>query len=470
MSKLIINPLQTALEEEFSRTRTSWNDQRWLSYYRKVKAFIEEYGHDKISFYDEEWKEIAIWLSNQRSLHHRQKLKPERERLLKGLSLRLTLTERWSNQEKAWESRFNELMEYYHTHGHFNVPSTTKTHKSLAVWLMNQRALYRKGELQAERKKRLEEVGVTFILRDHKHRPSKGLVWGDYIQTFKRLKEEAGHVLISTNLIVDGIPLGSWIQNIRNLQNRGELSENHKKELDQLGFAWRANPVCWEYKLQELISFYEREGHIDVPKEHIEREYPYSGHSLQLPLGRWLEKQRRLYRNGELENDKVKRIETFPIDWRVKGERTYTSCWEKQFERLSQLEDVNFYTVDPTHTNYSVSNWAKNQRSCYFQQKLSQEKIERLEAIGFIWNLKQSNCQKKWGMYLEEWKEFWEKHGLQTREILKQEDLFLFRWAETQRSAFRNGTLSDERQQQLKMAGFEMYARPLRKIYKEESF
>ena len=466
----MISPLQPSLEEEFVRTNTKIMDSRWFDSYLKVKQFIETNGHDKISFYDEEWKEIATWLSTQRSLHHRQKLKPEREALLKGLSIRLTLVERWDKQEKAWEDRFNELIEYQQTYGHLNVPSTTKTHKSLAVWLMNQRALYKRGELQTKRQKQLEEIGVCFILREYKHRPSKGYGWADYIRMFKRLKEESGHVLISTHLTIDGLPIGNWIQNTRNLQTRGELPEIHKKELDHLGFAWRAAPVCWEYKYQELVSFYEREGHIDVPKTYVEKNYPYSGQALQMPLGNWLEKQRRLYRDGQLEESKIKRIEALPIDWRVKGERTYTLCWEKQFTRLSQLENVNFYTLNPEDPNYSLSKWAKNQRSRYFQNALSQDRITRLESIGFIWDLRQTYCDKRWQSCLEKWKLIWDSHGLKTREILKAEDEFLFRWAETQRFAFRNQTLKEERKKQLIVAGFEQYARLLRTTFKEEGF
>ena len=49
------------------------------------------------------------------------------------------------------------------------------------------------------------------------------------------------------------------------------------------------------------------------------------------------------------------------------------------------ISSLNNYS---THTSYTVRNVIYKQRTCYRKEKLSPDRITRLESIGFVWDLK----------------------------------------------------------------------------------
>lgn len=457
-TQYVSHPLDRMLDD----TKNQRMNARWLAHYQKVKQFVELYGHHRLPFSDKQWETTARWLSLQRTLYKRGKLRQERIELLEMLSISLSENERLEQREHQWNRFFEELQEYQLQHGHFNVPSTSETHRSLAIWVMNQRALYKRNELLLDRQTRLESIGFPFVVRHQKQRPSKGLKWSDYVMALQVFKETYGHTIIKSSYMQDGIPLGSWSNNVRTLRLRGNLPTNREQELTDLGFDWDARVRRWDYKYQELCAFYEREGHLNIPDHHLEREYTHAGKSLNLKLGQWLEKQRQAYQAGDLDPTYQEKLEKFPMDWRLRGERNQMSHWQSQFEKLCQLEDINFFTQDRTHPHHLLSCWATNQRSAYRNGVLDPERIHQLEAVGFVWQLRETNSEKKWQSQLSKWQELSELHPYNLRRVLRQTDPVLFRWAETQRIAFRQGKLTPHRKQKLIEAGFDSYAKRVR--------
>lgn len=395
MSELTPNQSLSPLEEHYVQTHTLWSDHRWFEFYLKVKTFIQRYGHDRISFYDPDWKETAHWLSSQRSIYKRGKLKPERLVLLESLPVRMDTSYRLKEQEERWEANLKELIQYQATYGHLNVPSTSTTHRSLAIWIMNQRALYKRGNLLPHRQAKLEAIGFTFVIREQITRLANGCEWSDYIQAFKQFKATYGHVIIVSDYVVDGLPLGGWVHNVRTHRLRGKLLPHREAELTKLGFAWETPPIRWQYKYEELQAFYEREGHVNVPLDHIERTYPYAGQSLNTSLGKWLEKQRQAVQKGKLSETQLNQLRQLPIDWRALGVRAYELRWYEQLRKLQQIEPVNFFIRDKSHPHYHLSIWANNQRKFYRNGELSPERIQALEAIGFVWDLREATYEQR---------------------------------------------------------------------------
>ena len=65
--------------------------------------------------------------------------------------------------------------------------------------------------------------------------------------------------------------LGTWVKNVRSSQKKGELSEEQKKRLSNVGFAWQGgkagNPSTAETRLVELETFKSKYGHCNVPRK-----------------------------------------------------------------------------------------------------------------------------------------------------------------------------------------------------------
>ena len=70
----------------------------------------------------------------------------------------------------AWETRFEELVEYKRLHGDCNVPKLYKANPQLRVWVMHQRTNYKKlvrGEQSplSEEQKKLEDIGFVWEIK-----------------------------------------------------------------------------------------------------------------------------------------------------------------------------------------------------------------------------------------------------------------------------------------------------------------
>lgn len=69
-------------------------------------------------------------------------------------------------------------------------------------------------------------------------------------------------------------------------------------------------------------------------------------------------------------------------------ERKITYNWEKSFESLLRFRDINGHLNVPKTTEYSrLYSWVSLQRTLYNKQILSEDLIERLDSIGFIWDI-----------------------------------------------------------------------------------
>ncbi|MET9324967.1 helicase associated domain-containing protein [Streptomyces sp. NPDC003038] len=64
----------------------------------------------------------------------------------------------------------------------------------------------------------------------------------------------------------------------------------------------------WRRGAEAALRYRQREGHLDVPYEHIEAESAF-------PLGRWLSDQRRAYRAGTMTGDRAAELEELGIVW-----------------------------------------------------------------------------------------------------------------------------------------------------------
>ena len=123
----------------------------------------------------------------------------------------------------SWETMFAELETFKSEHRHCNV---TQTSGKLGIWVKNVRISQKKGELSEERKKILDNVGFAWQVRTSS--------WETMLAELEAFKREHGHC----NVTRKSGKLGTWVTNARSRQKKGNLSEEQKDSLDNLGFTW----------------------------------------------------------------------------------------------------------------------------------------------------------------------------------------------------------------------------------------
>lgn len=143
-----------------------------------------------------------------------------------------------STSDDAWQSKYNQLLQFHESNGHCNVPSSS----SLGQWIVRQRYLYRQSpsSLTAERIALLNQLDFQWLTRSEQ-------IWNTRMNELREFKEANGHVMIPSSY--KNKQLASWVSTQRKKYNNGSLARERIKELEQMGFVWRywdkVNGASW---------------------------------------------------------------------------------------------------------------------------------------------------------------------------------------------------------------------------------
>jgi hypothetical protein len=138
-----------------------------------------------------------------------------------------------SGRYRPWEERFELLKAYKEEHGHYQVPSSAEYRGfKLGRWVEMQRCDGMSGKLGKDRVSQLNGIGFTWVTRESA-RP-----WDEWFELLKAYKEEHGHCRAPRSAEYRGVKLGRWVDRQRTSHKKGELSENRRTRLDDIGFCW----------------------------------------------------------------------------------------------------------------------------------------------------------------------------------------------------------------------------------------
>jgi superfamily II DNA or RNA helicase len=132
--------------------------------------------------------------------------------------------------------------------------------------------------------------------------------------------------------------------------------------------------------------------------------------------------------------------------------KTFENSWDIVFDTLKEfVEKYNrFPNKNETYDGMRLGTWCNNQRVLYRQERLSQEQIDKLNSLNFAWNLVEEN----WNAAFEQLENITKKLGhFPKMGELTGEFKSLYFWISAQRTAFRNGTLTDEHKEKLLSIG-----------------
>jgi hypothetical protein len=121
--------------------------------------------------------------------------------------------------------------------------------------------------------------------------------------------------------------------------------------------------------------------------------------------------------------------------------------WEAKYRLLVKYKTEHGTTMVPT-TDPTIGRWIGRQRVIYSENMISQYRRQRLDAIGFSWNVHEDNWTKMFG-HLVAYKN---KHG--TTRVPDYGEA-LGTWVATQRASYRRQKLSKRRFELLESVGLE---------------
>ncbi|MEI6491304.1 MAG: helicase associated domain-containing protein, partial [Verrucomicrobiota bacterium] len=218
-----------------SNTHFGWNtdeavEQRWKLMFDRLRAYKTQYGNCLVP---QTWKEdrgLAKWVSCQRAAYSRDRLTPERVRLLDEIGFD------WEPVASRWEEMFLQLVKFKNEHGHTNVPQRSPKYSELATWVHNQRAAKQNNRpIIAIRGKRLDEIGFAWRLVEHD-------AWEIMLERLVDFKKVHGHCNVPQKGGGDK-RLGRWVNTQRTHFKRGDIKPDRIRQLEEIGFVWNTQAL-----------------------------------------------------------------------------------------------------------------------------------------------------------------------------------------------------------------------------------
>ncbi len=319
----------------------------------------------------------------------------------------------------SWDERYGELLTYKAGHGNVRVPPSWS--RDLGWWVINQRTFRTKGVLSEERIRRLDEIGFDWDPRESQ--------WEEMFKELLSYKAKHGNINVPHDPTNE---LWRWVRTQRQGRTKDERSVDRVQRLNELGFDWDPRASQWEEMFAELLSYRAEHGNVNVPDE-----WPTG-------LGTWVGKQRSSQKRGMLSIEKFHRLDAEGLVW-----GTGDAKWEARFSELLSYEAKHGDLNIPIDRTSALWRWISTQRIFKKRGKLAADRVRRLDEIGFIWDLLESQWESRFCDLLA----YKTEHG--NVDVPQSERTALGAWVATQRYARKNGEISPERIQRLDEIGFE---------------
>ncbi len=207
----------------------------------------------------------------------------------------------------------------------------------------------------------------------------------------------------------------------------------------------------WEEYFEVLRRYKKDTGDVLVPRRYISPEGLY--------LGRWLERQKKSYTEGRLSDYHAKKLEGLGVEWEATLDKSFETWLEALKIYKEEHGDVNVPLRYETADGKKLGNWCSNIRGRYKKGKLSDDRVARLNALGFEW----SQFKGQWEEGFAHAEQYYQKyHNLNVPKRYVDEDGFrLGLWLHTQRQVKRgkvNGNLDDNKIKRLEDIGMQWEA------------
>ena len=153
----------------------------------------------------------------------------------------------------------------------------------------------------------------------------------------------------------------------------------------------------WQGHYQDLLKFQQETGKI----------YP-SPQDGNPKLYHWCKNQRRFYKNGNLPERRKLLLEEIGFKW-----VTTNASFEQRLSQLIEYAKKNgtLHVSQVKHAKNSeehkLSRWVNEMRRLYNENRLSLDRINKLNKIGFVWNMEDERFSKN----LKRLKRYYKEHG-----------------------------------------------------------
>jgi len=322
-------------------------------------------------------------------------------------------------------------MSHKKKHGDCNVLGKYSENPRLAAWVGTQRLERKKGKLDEERIARLNDIVFVWDLLDES--------WDKMFAALTEFNRVRGDWNVPDNW-PENPQLRRWLNKQREDHKAERISQERMAQLNDIGFVWSPYDAAWEAKFTMLEDFRRRHGHCDVPGE-----YPDNPQ-----LGTWVAGQRKARKKEQLNAEQVIRLEEIGFKWDMRA-----ADWETNYAALVEYKESRGNCDVPTGwpENPELARWVRTQRKTKGDGTLNEDRLQKLNEIGFVWDPFEAAWEEKFAVLLE----YKKIHGNCNVPQKWSSNPSLGKWVSDQRKKWREKKLSNVHIDRLNEIGFDWH-------------
>lgn len=397
-------------------------DNCWMLRYNELIVYMKENNDD---VYIQGNRQLGLWLNRQRKRwraflgeNFQYQIKPLSEKQIKLLE-QIGISYTHPN-ELQWYKMFDKWLE-------------DKNAPEMWWWTSRQRVHYINGTLPTNRKILLEENGFVFNIQEDR--------FNQGIEYFKEYMKNNISPPNSKVVLKNGFKLGVWYASMQNRFKSGSLSDVQIRTILKHGgdFNIRNKQIEQEkYKINLIDEWQKSNGKI-IPVSLI-----YKGEQ----IGKFARNCRCIQQKRGLPKWKEDMLNQIGFVW---NQNAY--IWNEKYKQLKKYYDNSIcLDTEIEKTDKSLVSWCSHQRSNYRKGVLTEQQVQKLERLNFIWDL---------GAYKK--REIWEDRYTKMKVYIKtnktsyvgRDNQQLSDWSRAQRKKYKEGSLDKDKREALLHIGFE---------------
>lgn len=205
---------------------------------------------------------------------------------------------RAARENANWWRRCADLERLIDAEGTVNVGTRYPVY---GRWVSKQRTKQRRGLLPLDRVVALEKLGVLWDVPEDR--------WDLMCEGLRNIARANGG---NPNVPCNHPTHGAWLVRQREMHAAGRMPDYRVQALETIGVLWRYVPT-WDEMFDGLKAVAAANG----GNPNIRQDHPTHG--------KWLDKQRTLYKAGKLKKERAAKLEALGVVWRLRGLRRKTA-------------------------------------------------------------------------------------------------------------------------------------------------
>jgi hypothetical protein len=254
---------------------------------------------------------------------------------------------------------------------------------------------------------------------------------------------------------VKSLKLRQWISVQLRYFKKGHLTEKRAMELKKTGLLdavevdnykrtkaesayEKRMRMNWERRYNDLVEFKRAHGADSLPSKQEDNQ-----------LQHWVWFQRSEFRNGNMAADRIAKLDEIGVLTAIREERVLMKSanesrpeakWNLRYNELAEFKREFGHLSVSRITHPELCCWAYYQSDLFRAGKLSDDKVARLNELGFIWD----RLEEKWNTKYSQLLQFKQEHGHCNVPSEYEPNPNLATWANRLRMNFKDGKISAE--------------------------